>query len=117
MKLAVLFSGGKDSMYAAWLAKKYRYDIACLISIWSENEDSFMFHTPAIGLTKRQSEEMKIPLIIQKTKGSKEIELKDLTRVIKKAKKDFGIEGVVTGAVESGARHPLGEKDEGATAA
>jgi asparagine synthase (glutamine-hydrolysing) len=44
---------------------------------------------------------MKVPLIIQKTKGKKEIELKDLEKAIKKAKKEFGIEGVVTGAVES----------------
>lgn len=101
MKLAVLFSGGKDSTYAAWLAKEYGHDLSCLISIWSENEDSFMFHTPAIELTKKQAGAMKIPLIIQKTKGKKEIELKDLEKAIKKAKKEFGIEGVVTGAVES----------------
>lgn len=101
MKLAILFSGGKDSTYAAWLAKKHGHEIVCLISIWSENQDSFMFHTPAIELTKRQAEEMKIPLVIQKTKGKKEIELKDLQGAIKKAKKEFGIEGVVTGAVES----------------
>ncbi|MBC8435158.1 diphthine--ammonia ligase [archaeon] len=101
MKLAVLFSGGKDSTYAAWLAKKQGHEISCLISIWSENEDSFMFHTPTIELTKIQAGAMKIPLIIQKTKGKKEIELKDLEKAIKNAKKEFGIEGVVTGAVES----------------
>lgn len=101
MKLAVLFSGGKDSTYAAWLAKKYDHEIVCLISIWSENENSFMFHTPAIELTKKQAETMKIPLIIQKTKGNKEIELKELDKAIKNAKKEFGIESVVTGAVES----------------
>lgn len=101
MKLAVLFSGGKDSTYAAWLAKNFGHEISCLISLWSENEDSFMFHTPAIELTKMQAETMKIPLLIQKTKGKKETELKDLEKVIEKAKKDFGIEGIVTGAVES----------------
>ncbi len=101
MKLAVLFSGGKDSTYAARLANKYGHEISCLISIWSENDDSFMFHTPAIELTKKQASAMKIPLIIQKTKGKKEIELKELEKAIKKAKKEFGIEGVVTGAVES----------------
>ena len=101
MKLAILFSGGKDSTYAAWLAQKYKHEVSCLISIWSENEDSFMFHTPAIELTKRQASAMNLPLVIQKTKGKKEIELKDLEKAIKKAKNDFGIEGIVTGAVES----------------
>jgi diphthamide synthase (EF-2-diphthine--ammonia ligase) len=47
-KLGILFSGGKDSMYAAWLAKKEGYEISCLISIVSENEESYMFHTPSI---------------------------------------------------------------------
>ena len=43
---AVLFSGGKDSCYSAYQVKKQGYEIKCLISIFSENLDSFMFHTP-----------------------------------------------------------------------
>lgn len=101
MRLGVLFSGGKDSTYAAWLAKKEGYDLSCLISIWSKNKDSFMFHTPAIELTKRQSDCMAVPFIICETKGEKEIELKDLEKAIKLAVKKYKIEGVVTGAVES----------------
>ena len=101
MKLAVLFSGGKDSTYAAWLAKKEGHELVCLITIESENQDSFMFHTPSIEKTKAQAEVMSLPLIIQKTKGEKEIELRDLKKVIKKVKEDFGIEGLITGAVGS----------------
>lgn len=101
MKIGVLFSGGKDSTYAAWLAKKEGYEIGCLISLWSKNKDSFMFHTPAIELTKRQAECMKIPIVVQETAGEKEIELKDLESAIKLAIKKYKIEGVVTGAVES----------------
>ncbi len=101
MKLGVLFSGGKDSTLATYLAKKYRYKIACLISIVSENKDSFMFHTPSISKTSVQAEAMGIPLIVQKTKGEKENELIDLKKAIEKAKKEFKIEGIVTGAVES----------------
>jgi len=101
MKLGVLFSGGKDSTYAAWLAKKEGYEISCLISLWSKNKDSFMFHTPAIELTKKQAGLMRVPLIIQETNGEKEEELKDLEKAIKKAIREFKIDGVVTGAVES----------------
>lgn len=101
MKCAVLFSGGKDSTYAAYLVKKQGYDLSCLISIFSENPDSYMFHTPSISRVKKQSEVMKIPLVIQKTKGEKEKELKDLEFVIKKAKREFNIEAIVTGTVES----------------
>ena len=100
-KLGILFSGGKDSMYAAWLAKKEGYEISCLISIVSENEESYMFHTPSIRRVEEQAKSMGIPLIIVKTKGKKEKELIDLERAIKLARKDYDISGVVSGAVES----------------
>lgn len=101
MKLAILFSGGKDSMYSAWLAKNQGHKIQCLISIYSKNKDSFMFHTPMISITKKQSDLMNIPLITKITTGKKEIELNDLEKAISLAIKEYKIEGVVTGAIES----------------
>ena len=101
MKLGVLFSGGKDSTMATYLAKKQGHEISCLITIHSENPESYMFHTPSISKTQRQAEVMGIPLIFVKTRGKKEEELKDLEKAIKKAKEKFEIEGIVTGAVES----------------
>jgi diphthine-ammonia ligase len=100
MKLAVLFSGGKDSTYALYKAMK-DHEIICLITIKSLNPESYMFHTPAIDLTKLQSQAMGIPLLTVETKGEKEIELKDLEIAIDEAKTMYKIEGVVTGAVES----------------
>jgi ABC transporter with metal-binding/Fe-S-binding domain ATP-binding protein len=101
MKCGILFSGGKDSVFAAYLAKKSRNEITCLITIISENPDSYMFHTPSISKVKKQAEVMKVPLITQNTKGEKEKELIDLENVIKNAKEKFGIEAIVTGSVES----------------
>ena len=101
MKVGVLFSGGKDSMYAAWLAKKMGYEVECLIAINSKNKDSFMFHTPAIELTEKQAELMNLPLILRETEGEKEFELNDLRRAIEKAVVKYNIQGIVTGAVES----------------
>ena len=101
MKCGVLFSGGKDSTYAAYIVKKSKFEISCLITIISENPDSYMFHTPSISKVEKQAEAMNIPLIIQKTKGEKEKELKDLEKAIKKAKTEFGLEAIVTGAVAS----------------
>jgi len=101
MRLGILFSGGKDSNYVAWLAKKTGYNIECLISIKSINKESFMFHTPAIDFVEKQAESMGIPVIIQETLGNKEEELEDLRRAIRKAVKKYNIEGIVTGAVES----------------
>lgn len=101
MRLAILFSGGKDSIYSAWLAKKAGHDLVCLISVLSENKDSYMFHTPSVEKTRAQAEVMNVPLIVQKTKGRKEDELKDLEKVIKTTKEKYKIEGVVTGAIAS----------------
>jgi len=101
MKLGILFSGGKDSTYAAYLAKKAGNEIKCLISLYSENKESYMFHTPAIELTKKQAEVMDLPLLTFKTKGEKEKELIDLEKAIKEAVKKYKIDGIVTGALAS----------------
>jgi len=101
MKVGVLFSGGKDSTYAAYLAKKHGYAISCLVTIISENPTSYMFHIPSITKVQQQARVMKIPLLIQKTKGEKERELKDLEKIIQKAKNDYKIRGIITGAVDS----------------
>jgi ABC transporter with metal-binding/Fe-S-binding domain ATP-binding protein len=101
MKLATLFSGGKDSVYSSYLAKKQGHEIACLITIYSENKESYMFHTPSIEKTRYQAESMNLPLMIHKTRGEKEEELKDLEDAIKKAIKKYKIEGIVTGAIRS----------------
>ncbi|MDP3966441.1 MAG: diphthine--ammonia ligase [archaeon] len=101
MKLGVLFSGGKDSVYSTYLARKEGHEIACLISIFSENKESYMFHTPNIKMVKIQSEVMDIPLIIGESKGEKEKELKDLENAIHEAKNKYKIEGILTGAIKS----------------
>ena len=101
MKLALLLSGGKDSLYSGFVAKKFNHELSCLISIFSENKESYMFHTPSVSKVEYQAKVMKIPLIIQKTKGKKEEELKDMERVIKFAIKKYKIEGIVTGAIQS----------------
>jgi ABC transporter with metal-binding/Fe-S-binding domain ATP-binding protein len=100
MKVGVLFSGGKDSAYALYKALETE-EVACLISVVSQNEESYMFHTPNIGMTGVQAEVMGIPLVQVTTEGEKEEELQDLERAIIEAHNTYGIEGVVTGAVES----------------
>jgi ABC transporter with metal-binding/Fe-S-binding domain ATP-binding protein len=100
MKLGVLFSGGKDSTFALQLAAQ-KETVACLITVASKNKESFMFHTPNIDVTALQAEALRLPLVRAETEGQKEAELADLETAIAEAKARFGIEGVVTGAVES----------------
>jgi len=101
MKSAVLFSGGKDSTFSMYLAKKAGYELACLITLHSKNKESYMFHTPSIEQTEKQAEVMNIPLLTEKTEGKKEQELEDLERAIKRAKEKYNIDTIVTGALHS----------------
>ncbi len=100
MRLGVLFSGGKDSTLALHKAAE-KEEVVCLITLVSQNKESFMFHTPNIDVTTLQAEAMGLPLMRKTTEGKPEEELRDLEAAIAQAVKDFQIEGVVTGAVES----------------
>ena len=100
MKLGVLFSGGKDSYLALQYASQ-DHEISCLLTLESEKEDSWMFHTPAIEWTRLQAESMKLNYLHLKTSGVKEKELNDLELIIKSAISKYSIEGIVTGALAS----------------
>ncbi|MEM2916231.1 MAG: diphthine--ammonia ligase [Candidatus Woesearchaeota archaeon] len=100
MKVGVLFSGGKDSTLAMIKVMK-EHKIVCLITVVSENPESFMFHTPNIHIADLQAQAIGLPLVKVLTNGVKEKELEDLKKVIEEAKQKFGIEGIVTGAVKS----------------
>ena len=101
MKVAVLYSGGKDSTYAMYRAKGHGREIACLVSMKSKNPSSYMFHVPNIDMVKLQAKALDIPLLFRETEGIKEKELKDLRNALLEAKKKYNIEGVVSGAVAS----------------
>lgn len=100
-KLACLFSGGKDSVLVLHIMHNMNYNISCLVTIDSQNKDSYMYHTPTINLVDLQSKALEIPLIIVKTKGKKEQELSALKKALQTAKKKYNINGVVTGALYS----------------
>jgi len=99
MRLAAFVSGGKDSLYAAYLAKKQGHELKYLVAFISENQHSYMFHTPNIHLVKNIAECMGIPLIEVPTKGEKEQELEDVKAVLKNL--GAQIDGVVCGAIAS----------------
>jgi diphthine-ammonia ligase len=101
MKLALLLSGGKDSVYSGYIAQKAGNELSCAITMVSKNKDSFMFHTPSINKTQKQADSMGIPCVIKETSGIKEEELDDLEDAIIEARKKYHITGIVTGAIKS----------------
>lgn len=101
MKIASLFSGGKDSVFALYKAVHEGYEIACLITIKSKRTDSYMFHIPNIELAKLQAKALEIPVVYMESSGVKEKELEDLKKAMKIAKKKYNIQGLVSGALAS----------------
>ena len=98
-KVAVLFSGGKDSCLALHKILKKGYNVEYLLSVIPETQESFMFHKPYLELLNRQAEELGIKLIMNGSKGEEEKELKDLVDLIKVVKDK--VEGIVVGGIAS----------------
>jgi predicted ATP pyrophosphatase (TIGR00289 family) len=97
MKVAVLYSGGKDSTSAVHWCLEQGYEVKYLVTMISEKEDSWMFHTPNIEFTEISAEAIEIPLITKETSGIKEKELDDLKDVLK----ILDVEAVVCGGILS----------------
>jgi diphthine-ammonia ligase len=99
-RVGVLFSGGKDSTYAAWLADQ-RDKLACLITLVPESHSSYMFHFPNLRWTELQAESMGVAQATRTTPGVKEEELGDLKTALAEAKTQYDLEGLYTGALAS----------------
>ena len=64
MKVAVLFSGGKDSSYAIEYAQKKGYEIAYLLSVKPNRKDCFLFHYATVEHTVEQAKSLGLKHIL-----------------------------------------------------
>lgn len=102
MKVASLFSGGKDSTYSIYKAKQEGHQIRCLITILPLSEESMLLHFPNIELTKLQSKSMGIPQIyIESRSNETETEVNLIEKILAKAKSEHDLEGLVHGGIFS----------------
>jgi ABC transporter with metal-binding/Fe-S-binding domain ATP-binding protein len=102
MKLGALFSGGKDSAYSIYLAKKQGHEIKCILSIFPKSEESHLLHHPNLRWTRLQSESMKIPQLSLSSKSTDtEIEILALEKILRQAKDSYNIEGLLHGGIKS----------------
>ena len=97
MRLASLFSGGKDSTYATHLAQEQGHEIECLLTVKPRNPDSWMFHTVNLHLTPLLAQAWGVKSVTVDTEGTKERELEDLERAVS----TLDVDGLVTGAIAS----------------
>ena len=102
MKLAALFSGGKDSTYSIMRAKEIGHETVCLITMHPAADDSPLFHYPNSTATRLLAESMQIPLLEFATNHSaKEDETRALEEAIVCAKSGYSVDGVLNGGIAS----------------
>ena len=102
MNVASLFTGGKDSVYSAYLAKTQGHKLSCILTVTPESADSHLLHHPNISWTKLQAESMNVPSIVAHSPSIQtDAEIKVLGELMYKAKLEFGIQGIVHGGIAS----------------
>ena len=101
VRIATLFSGGKDSTYALYVAQQRGWDVTDLISILPEDPASMLYHVPNLHLTPLLAEAMGFPLTQERAGLGEEAELDALRRAIRRT----GVDGVVVGAIASDYQH------------
>ena len=99
MRLAVLFSGGKDSCLALHKVLERGDEAKYLLNIYPKNVDSFMFHKQDLSLLKMQVERLGIEMVSVESEGIEEKELDDLKKLIGKV--SDSVEGIVVGGIAS----------------
>ena len=111
LKLASLFSGGKDSTYAIHKARLAGHSIECLVSQYPQSDESHLLHYPNMKFTSLQAHSMKIPQIVSEIENSEmKTETEKLQHMLEKAKKEFGIDGIVHGGLFSDYQRKCFEK-------
>ncbi len=96
MRVACLVSGGKDSMLALHKASE-SHEVVCLVSIFSKNPDSYMFHTANISMTDAIAQCLEIPIFKIWVSGEEEREVNELGDQLSA----LGIDGIVIGGIRS----------------
>jgi diphthine-ammonia ligase len=97
MRIAALFSGGKDSVFALYIAQQYGWEVTHLVTLLPDKSDSWMFHSINIHQTDQLAQALDIPLVKRRTDAEKETELLDLQKLLQ----DLDIDGVISGAIAS----------------
>ena len=102
MKLAALFSGGKDSTYSIYLAKHQGHDVKCMLSVFPKSDESHLLHHPNMKWTSLQSESMKVPQITIKSNSDEtSTELELIEKILVRAQNEYNVEGIVHGGIKS----------------
>jgi diphthine-ammonia ligase len=98
MKVAIMYSGGKDSTFAIEHAKENGWDVRYLISIKPNRKDCYLFHYATVEHTKELAKILKIPHILAKCSvANTEKEAAIVKEIVKKRQQADPVNAVVLG--------------------
>lgn len=97
--MACLWSGGKDSAYACYLASNMGFEVKRLVTFFPQDPESKLFHVPNIRWTILQAESMMLPQDI--VSAPKNYERDVLHQTLLRLKREYKLEGVVAGMIAS----------------
>lgn len=95
MRLASLYSGGKDSTFAMYITEQMGYDIPYLVNIVSDCGESYIFHTPNLNVVPLMAKSMNKKLVTEISTGDEKSDMNKL----KIALVNLDIDGVITGSI------------------
>ena len=97
MRLAAMYSGGKDSTFATYLAEQMGHEIVCLVTVRPEDRASWIFHTPNLSVVPVMAEAMGKELVTVPSDGTEEGDM----AAMRDALSGLDIDGIVVGALWS----------------
>ena len=97
MRLACLYSGGKDSTYSAYLVEQQGHRVCTLVNIVPSDPYSWVFHTLNLEAVPLMAQAMGKRLVSVPSDGTEAGDLEAL----RKGLKGLNVEGVVVGAIAS----------------
>lgn len=92
-----MYSGGKDSTFAMYVAEQMGHDIPYLVTVRPEDSASWIFHTPNLSVVPAMAEAMGRELVTIASDGTEGGDLKAMSEVLS----GLDIDGIVVGALWS----------------
>ena len=98
MKVAILYSGGKDSTYALEYAKERGWDVSYLISVKPTRKDCFLFHYATVEHTPMIARMLNIPHMLLSCDVANPVQEADIIKqAVMKQQKSNPVDAVILG--------------------
>ncbi|AGI47317.1 putative ATPases of PP-loop superfamily [Thermoplasmatales archaeon BRNA1] len=97
MRLASLWSGGKDSAFSLYTAEQMGHEVPYIVNVVPDDKQSWIFHTPNLNNVPAMAESMGKELILGHSTGEEDSDMEGLRRALE----GLDVDGVVSGAVWS----------------